>query len=206
MEDKKLNEKESLELITQMIQNTRRNLDAGSGNLFLLWGYVCTLVTLCVVALLYFTNDYIWMWGFFGIPLLGGVLSYLIKRKEQKKITTYTDKVTNEVWQILGFFSMVTALLAIFTGEWAIILPLSAILFSLGSIITGIIIRYTLFSGFPAIGAILGLDMLLDALNHSLGLSGLLMFSVAIVFSMVIPGHILNYKAKKGNNYKKTEE
>lgn len=26
MEDKKLNEKESLELITQMIQNTRRNL------------------------------------------------------------------------------------------------------------------------------------------------------------------------------------
>ena len=30
MEDKKLNEKESLELITQMIQNTRRNLDTGS--------------------------------------------------------------------------------------------------------------------------------------------------------------------------------
>ena len=30
MEDKKLNEKESLELITQMIQNTRRNLDTGN--------------------------------------------------------------------------------------------------------------------------------------------------------------------------------
>ena len=29
MEDRKLNEKESLELITQMIRNTRRNLDAG---------------------------------------------------------------------------------------------------------------------------------------------------------------------------------
>ena len=42
MEDRKLNEKESLELITQMIQNTRRNLDAGGGNMFLLWGYVGT--------------------------------------------------------------------------------------------------------------------------------------------------------------------
>ena len=41
MEDKKLNEKESLELITQMIQNTRRNLDTGSGNMFLVWGYEC---------------------------------------------------------------------------------------------------------------------------------------------------------------------
>ena len=36
MEDRKLNEKESWELITQMIQNTRRNLDAGGGNMFLL--------------------------------------------------------------------------------------------------------------------------------------------------------------------------
>ena len=48
MEDRKLNEKESLELITQMIRNTRRNLDAGSGNMFLLWGYVCVLLTLVV--------------------------------------------------------------------------------------------------------------------------------------------------------------
>ena len=36
MEDKELNEQESLKLITQMIQNTRRNLDTGSGNMFLL--------------------------------------------------------------------------------------------------------------------------------------------------------------------------
>ena len=50
MEDKKLNEKESLELITQMIQNTRQNLDTGSGNMFLVWGYVSVLVTLTVLA------------------------------------------------------------------------------------------------------------------------------------------------------------
>ena len=34
MEDKELNEQESLKLITQMIQNTRRNLDTGSGHMF----------------------------------------------------------------------------------------------------------------------------------------------------------------------------
>lgn len=38
MEDKELNEQESLKLITQMIQNTRRNLDTGSGNMFLFMG------------------------------------------------------------------------------------------------------------------------------------------------------------------------
>ena len=46
MKDKELNEKESLELIARMIRNTRRNLDTGSGNSFLVWGYVGVLVTL----------------------------------------------------------------------------------------------------------------------------------------------------------------
>ena len=50
MKDKELNEKESLELIARMIRNTRRNLDTGSGNSFLVWGYVGVLVTLAVWA------------------------------------------------------------------------------------------------------------------------------------------------------------
>lgn len=48
MEDRKITEQESFELISQMIQNTRRNLDAGSGNIFLLWGYIGTIATLVV--------------------------------------------------------------------------------------------------------------------------------------------------------------
>ena len=35
MEDRTLNEKESLELITRMIQNSKKNLEVGSGNIFL---------------------------------------------------------------------------------------------------------------------------------------------------------------------------
>ena len=34
MENKSLNEKESLELITRMIQNSKKNLELGSGNIF----------------------------------------------------------------------------------------------------------------------------------------------------------------------------
>ena len=39
MEEKKLSEQESLELISQMIRSTRTNLEVGSGNQFLDWGY-----------------------------------------------------------------------------------------------------------------------------------------------------------------------
>ena len=44
MEEKKISEQESLELINQMIEQTRRDSTVGSGNTFLIWGYVCMVV------------------------------------------------------------------------------------------------------------------------------------------------------------------
>ena len=102
MEDRKLNEKESLELITQMIRNTRRNLDAGSGNMFLLWGYVCVLLTLVVWAGVGLTQNSAWMWGFWGIPVVGYLLSYIFVRRKGKPVSLYIDKVLNEMWQFTG--------------------------------------------------------------------------------------------------------
>ena len=47
MEDKKMTEKESLELITAMIQRTKERY-VGDGNIMLMWGYLSV-----VVAVLY---------------------------------------------------------------------------------------------------------------------------------------------------------
>ena len=52
MENKKLNEQESLALITQMIQNSKKGLVVGSGNSFLFWGYL-TLAVSIAIALYY---------------------------------------------------------------------------------------------------------------------------------------------------------
>lgn len=199
MEDKKLSEKESLELITQMIQNTRRNLDTGSGNMFLLWGYVCALLTLVVWIGVNLTQNPAWMWGFWGIPVVGYLLSYVFARRKGKPVKLYIDKVLNEVWQVLGLVCMAVVLGATYFHVFEIILPLCAILLSLGSIFTGSIIRYTLFSGFPGFGIALGLQMFFHALDKSSSLQMLPEFILVIILAMIIPGHILNYKAKKEN-------
>ena len=100
MEDRKLNEKESLELITQMIRNTRRNLDAGSGNMFLLWGYVCVLLTLVVWAGVGLTQNSAWMWGFWGIPVVGYLLSYIFVRKKDKSVSLYIALIPQHYYKI----------------------------------------------------------------------------------------------------------
>lgn len=71
MEDKKLNEQESLELITRMIQNSKRNLEVGSGNIFLLWGYLGAVVSLVIFGLVLLTKNHAWNWLWFLIPLVG---------------------------------------------------------------------------------------------------------------------------------------
>ena len=52
MEEKTLNEKESLEIITRMIQETKNKLEVGDGNMLLLWGYVSVCTAILVYALL----------------------------------------------------------------------------------------------------------------------------------------------------------
>ena len=48
LKDKSLNEKESLELITRMIQNTQHQLERHTGMPMLIWGYATTVTTLLV--------------------------------------------------------------------------------------------------------------------------------------------------------------
>lgn len=199
MEEKKLNEKESLELITRMIQNTRRNLDTGSGNLFLVWGYVGALLTLVVLAGVYFTKNPGWMWGFWGIPVIGYLLTYLLMRNRQKAAKSYVDKVLMQVWMILGLVCMMIVLMATNTERFEVILPLCAVVMSLGSIITGCIIRYTMFLVFPVLGLVWGMKSLFDALTQGTSYVSLLWFVAIVVFAMIIPGHILNYRARKEN-------
>lgn len=199
MEEKKLNEKESLELITRMIQNTRRNLDTGSGNIFLVWGYVGALVTLAVLAGVYFTKNPGLMWGFWGVPIIGYLLTYLLMRKRQKATKSYIDKVLMQVWMILGLVCMMIVLMATDTERFEIILPLCAVVMSLGSIITGCIIRYTMFLVFPVLGLVWGMKSLFDALTQGTSYVSLLWFVAIVVFAMIIPGHILNYRARKEN-------
>jgi len=60
MDNKKLNEQESLELITQMIQNTKFKMVKYAGTPFLVWGYMTVVTSLLVWYLLKETGNYYW--------------------------------------------------------------------------------------------------------------------------------------------------
>ena len=132
MEDKKMTEKESLELITQMIQNSKKNLRLGNVNILLLWGYLCTITALVVYVLILITGNPLWNWLWLAIPVIGFPVMHWLKKKEDKPVLTYTDKVLLAIWSNIGQYGIgISIISALYFDSMLLLLPIILLLCSL---------------------------------------------------------------------------
>lgn len=83
MEEKKLSERESLEVIMAMINRTKERYMLGDGNILLMWGYVVIAVSALVWALLALTHNPAVNWLWFLIWIIGGIATPVMARKKQ---------------------------------------------------------------------------------------------------------------------------
>ncbi len=84
MEERQLNEKDSLELIARMIQNTRQKMEKSHGVPFLVWGYTTIVISLLVWYFLSTTGDYRVNYLWFLIPLIGAPSHVLFHSKTRE--------------------------------------------------------------------------------------------------------------------------
>lgn len=192
MEDKKLNEKESLELISQMIRNTQQRMVRSSGSPFLIWGYTTIGVAVLVYFLVANTGNHAWNWLWFLIPIVGWLITWLTFKKQESGVKTYIDRIVLNTWLIIGSTSILLSLASFFIS--LPILFINVLLISLGASITGMVIRFKpiLFSGF--LGIVLSFLCLFISYP-----TVILVFALIFLIMMVIPGHILNYKSRKSD-------
>lgn len=193
MQDKPLNEQESLALIAKMIQNTQRRLERGAGGYLLVWGYATVLTTIAIWIAFRLSENYNWNYFWFLIPA-SGIPYILLKKRRPKGIRTYVDKVMLYIWIVLGSTGFLLSSLSIFSVMWSFpILFIIILIMGMGSILTGLVTEFK-----PSvIGGILA--MIIGAV-HYLSASydvKMLTFALAFMAMDVIPGHVLNYRAKK---------
>lgn len=189
MEDRRLNEKESLELISQMIQNTKTRVVKHAGTPFLIWGYATVLIALVVWYLVTSTGNYQWNLLWFVLPIVCIPFNYWANRKRESVVKTYVDRVVNYIWIVFGG----TAFL-ISTAAFIIPVPILFVillLMGMGTILTGMVIQFKVAVVCGILGTLASLGCLWVA-----GIDQLLVFAVTFVFMMIIPGHVLNVTAK----------
>ena len=102
MDNKKLNEQESLELITQMIQNTKFKMVKNAGTPFLVWGYMTVVTSLLVWYLLKETGNYYWQFLWLLMPAVSYPVTIYSQRKKQRMAKTYIDRIVGYVWVVFG--------------------------------------------------------------------------------------------------------
>ncbi len=207
MDDKKLNEQESLELISQMINQTKKESAVGSGDIFLIWGYICTLISLAVYALAYISRDGRWGWLYIAVPVAGLVVMGILARLIGKK---YKGPKTYQAQSICGIWSCLSAIFAVYMivclaswnhpDCWKGMFLFGLLLPGLGTACTGVILKEKVIALCGGLGAASGLIFLPElCMGGGIPLNWTLLMAVAMVISLVIPGHILNFKAKKIN-------
>jgi len=197
MEEKNMTEKESLALITNMIQSTQRSIESTSGKHFLVWGYLTTVVTLAVWWVVKETGDPMWQWLFMLIPLIGGfwLLFQIRKEKIEKVPQNFVGKIIGYIWMTfgitMGLTSFMTGVLYSFgfAPTSIPVLFMVVLLAGMGTALTGMVARYKVFIVSGVLGILLSVVCLFV---H--GIDGMLVCSLAFILIMIVPGHIIHYK------------
>jgi|GEM_PF-3106109 len=192
MQEKRLNEAESLELITAMIHNARTNLRARINcTILLVWGYTITFISL----LLYIVKKYelssysslLW----FLIPLICYPTTKFLYSRDTTHIKSYLDKIIDYISLLFIIICSVMGLTVIWI--YFPILFIEGILFNIWILIIGILIKYKVIIW----GGIIGIILSYSLLFVSGEIHQILIFGLISVFSIIIPGHFLKNSISK---------
>lgn len=202
--------RESLELITRMIRNTRRRLERNSERPFLVWGYTTVAISLLNYALRITGADPNWSLTWFLIPPLGVLLMRLFPARRSTEPRTEIDRIVNAVWLACSLALIPIFILALCHGLQyrPSIYALIALVMSIGTTATGFIVRSKVYTAAGLLGmagtAVLALwDFTLARLAATQEISSailnneILIFAAIFVVMMVIPGHIIGCRNRR---------
>lgn len=193
-----LDERQSLQVITEMIARSQRKLK-NDGILFILWGWVKCLVSvegyIIATSALTFTlrNALNYLGYALGIFAIGYTAYYiLIKRK---KAQTYIGISLRYVWiSLLVGLSLINMIQfhVLHQINFSLQHPVFMVLIAFATVVTGVILRYRLIIIGGVLFGVLAYACSFFELHHQI-----LIEAFAWFIAFVIPGHILYSKREK---------
>ncbi len=185
MKNEELEVNESLNIISEMVNASKHNL-AEDSIIYLMWGYGVAISALLHYVLHFYIGlnyaHYVW----FTMPVLGIInFIYFAKKEKRKRVNTYINRSMAYVW--LGFLLCILSLLAISSQlNWSGVYPVFMLFYGMATISSGGILKFKPLLIGGAMSIIIGIFAAYFAFEYQL-----LLLSLAIICSFVIPGHLL---------------
>ena len=188
---------ESLAVIQKMIASSRKRI-LDDGKIYLLWGIAVSLAA--IVEFFWIKsagyNSLHWIVWPVLMPLAGIATGVLVSRMyKETKVRTHFDEVMSYLWPSFAMMLGIIILMAVFQYiTWSIAYPLFIAMYGTATFISGGLLKLKIMQ----LGAAACWALALISLQFSFDYQ-LLFLIAAIWVSYMIPGIVLNRKAKVSN-------
>ncbi len=183
-----MNEKESLDLITRMINNTRKGIERNAALPMLIFGYASVITSLAVWLALSLTGNYWFHLLWAAIPLLGWPALGLLKTRRSRAESTpgsYIGRIIARMWYLL-FGIMVLCTIVPFILRGFPVAFVMTLLVAIGVSCSGLFVRYRPFIICGFAGVLISFAFLWIE-----GTIQTPLLALVFLVMMVIPGHML---------------
>lgn len=117
-QNKEMTAQESLSLITETLNSSRREITRRSGKYYILWGVLLTVFSLLVYLLWKLTDKPAWSCLWFAMPVVGFLLARLMSRKDtETHVQNDVSRITQGIWTSFGIFSCAVAAFTLIFSE-----------------------------------------------------------------------------------------
>ena len=173
-QNKEMTAQESLSLITETMNNNRKEIVRNSGKYFVMWGILLTVFSLLVFILWKTTGKAAWNNLWFALPIIGFPLSKLLKSKEgPTRAENFISRINGGIWGTFGLFACSIALFTVLYGQFGDS-SLTAIV--LGATLTAVIVL--LFGMAETISGIALKNWTIKIAGWITGIGGLVIFYI----------------------------
>ena len=113
-QNKEMTAQESLKLITETMNKNRQDIVRNGGKYFVLWGILLTVFSLVVFFLWKTTGRAAWNNLWFGLPIIGFPLSYLLSKNEKAvRAENMITHMNSGIWRTFAVFACSVAIFTV---------------------------------------------------------------------------------------------
>jgi uncharacterized membrane protein YgdD (TMEM256/DUF423 family) len=187
--EKELSNQESLQLITKMISEAKKNVSKGGSFQLLLWGWIISLSNLghYFLELSGYLYPYIVWLSVIPAVIISAIHSY--RMQNNSRVVTHLDKVYAQVW-IAIFIAIIILLTFMYKIDFNHS-PVILLLAGIGTYLTGVLLRFNpvKFGGIVLfVGSIVAFNLPVSEQYLAAG--------IFIIIGYLVPGYLLKRAEK----------
>ena len=186
-QNKEMTASESLKLITETFNKSRKGILRNSAKYFMLWGALLTITSLVIYLLWHFTGKPQWNFLWFAMPAIGYPVAALMGKYNVAVPQTEVSKMLSGVWGVFGAFAITLSAVAVCLVPMNVSLII-VIIMGLAECMSGVLLKNwpIIIGGFllGVCGAVFAMVVKSDAQLLIFTLGGVLLLATGLIMKL----------------------